>query len=183
MAVGMFLSFAFAYFFAGLLRGVTVNLASHFSTELGLSAGDLGLQGGACSLSLASMQLPLGSALDRFSPKRVLISLLCVASAGCIAFALARNFLALTFARGLTGVGVSACLMAPMTCYKRRFSPVAQMRANSWMLMSGSMGVVASTLPVQWLPPQTGRRGLFWITAGCIAAATALFAQTVPQDE
>src|SRR4051812_21385634 len=163
VAVWLFLSFAFAYFFSALLRGVTATLAPAFSAELGLSAGDLGLLAGAFFAGFALTQLPLGSALDRFGPRRVMILLLVAAVVGCAAFASARSFAGLTLARALIGIGVSACLMAPMTAFRRRFTPVAQMRANSWMLMTGSLGMVASTLPVQWLVPIVGWRGLFWL--------------------
>lgn len=182
-AVWLFLCFAFAYFFSALLRGVTATLAPNFSAELGLDAGELGLLAGAFFFGFALTQLPLGSALDRFGPRRVLIAFLLLAVAGCAAFAVARNFVALTFARTLIGIGVSACLMGPMTTFRRRFRPEAQMRANSWMLMTGSLGMVASTLPVQWLLPALGWRGLFWLVAGAIALATAAIAWRVPRDE
>ena len=68
-------------------------------------------------------------------------------------------------ARVLCGAGVSACLMAPLTGYRRWYAPEHQMRANSWMLMTGSLGMLASTLPVQWLLPLMGWRPLFWILA------------------
>ena len=178
-----FSAFAFAYFFSALLRGVTATLAPEFSAELGLSAGDLGLLAGAFFLGFALTQLPLGSALDRYGPRRVLIAFLLAAVLGCAAFALARSFVGLTLARALIGVGVSACLMAPMTTFRRRYSPVAQMRANSWMLMTGSLGMVASTLPVQWLLPVLGWRGLFWAVAGAIAVAILAIAWRVPRDE
>ena len=45
-----------------------------------------------------------------------------------------------------------------MTSFRRTFGPTAQMRANSWMLMTGSLGLIASTLPVQWLLPVFGWR-------------------------
>uniref|UniRef100_UPI00355A18C4 MFS transporter n=1 Tax=Piscinibacter sp. TaxID=1903157 RepID=UPI00355A18C4 len=112
-AILTFLSFAFAYFFAALVRGVTATLAPSFSAELGLNAGDLGLLAGAYFFGFAFMQLPLGRALDRIGPRRVLIVFITVAVAGCVAFAIARSFTALTMARALIGVGVSACLMAP----------------------------------------------------------------------
>jgi predicted MFS family arabinose efflux permease len=79
-------------------------------------------------------------------------------------------------------MGVAACLMAPMTCYRRRFSPRAQLRAASWMFMTGSTGMVASTLPVQWLLPQLGWRGLFWLIAGLFALAMVAIAWLVPRD-
>ena len=183
LAVWLFLSFAFAYFFSALLRGVTATLAPAFSAELGLSAGDLGLLAGAFFAGFALTQLPLGSALDRFGPRRVMVVLLLAAVLGCAAFALARSFVGLTLARALIGIGVSACLMAPMTAFRRRFGPVAQMRANSWMLMTGSLGMVASTLPVQWLLPMVGWRGLFWLVAGALALATLAILAKVPADE
>jgi predicted MFS family arabinose efflux permease len=182
VAAQVFAAFAFAYFFSALLRAVTATLAPVFSVELGLGAGDLGLLAGAYFFGFAAMQLPLGRALDRFGPRRTLLALLAVAVVGCAAFALAGGLAGLIAARALIGVGVAACLMAPLTCYRRLFSPAAQLRANSWMLMTGSLGMVASTLPVQWLLPWLGWRGLFWTLARALALAMLAVALWVPRD-
>ncbi len=181
-AAMVFLIFAFSYFSSALVRGVTATLAPQFTAELGLSAGDLGLLGGVFFLGFATTQLPLGSALDRLGPKRVQIGFLALAVLGCGAFALARDFASLAAARALIGVGVSACLMAPLTTFRRSFDPVAQLRANSWMLMSGSIGMVASTLPVQWALPWLGWRGLFWVIAAWMLLSMAAIARFVPAD-
>jgi len=179
----MFLCFAFAYFFSALVRSIVATLAPVLSADLRLNAADLGLLAGAYFLGFASMQLPLGSALDRVGPKRALLAFLTLAVVGCVLFALARSFAALTAARVLIGMGVGACLMAPMTCYRRRFSPRAQMRATSWMLMTGSSGMVASTLPVQWLMPSLGWRGLFWLLAALFVISMVAIAWVVPRDD
>lgn len=181
-AVPVFLSFAFTYFFSTLVRAITATLAPTLSAELALSSGDLGLLAGAYFLGFAVMQLPLGSALDRHGPRRVLLALLGVAVLGCAAFAMAQHFVALIVARALIGVGVSACLMAPLTAFRRSFEPQAQLRANSWMLMSGSLGMVASTLPVQWMLPLLGWRGLFWLIAALLALSMAAIVACVPAD-
>jgi predicted MFS family arabinose efflux permease len=181
-AVLMFLGFAFAYFPSALVRGVVATLAPAFSAELQLSSAQLGLLAGAYFLGFAVMQLPLGSALDRFGPKRVLLAFLAFAVLGCSAFAVAQSFVALTVARMLIGMGVGACLMAPLTSFRRNFGATAQMRANSWMLMTGSLGLVASTLPVQWLLPSLGWRGLFWGLAALFVLAMVLIARLVPAD-
>lgn len=178
----IFLSFAIAYFFSTLVRAVTATLAPAFSAELGLSAGDLGLLAGAYFLGFAATQLPLGRALDRYGPRRVLLALMTLAVFGCAAFATAGQFATLALARAVIGVGLSACLMAPLTAFRRSFDPVAQLRANSWMLMSGALGMVASTLPVQWLLPTLGWRGLFWAIAGALALSMLAIRLLVPAD-
>lgn len=182
-AVLAFAAFASAYFLSALMRGVTATLAPVFSAELQLGAGELGMLAGAYFLGFTLTQLPLGSALDRFGPRRVLLIFLAVAVAGCAAFAVASSFVALTLARVLIGVGVSACLMAPMTTFRHRLGASAQLRANSWMLMVGSLGMLASTLPVQWLLPLLGWRGLFWTLALGLVLAMVGIRALVPADD
>lgn len=179
-AVAVFLAFALAYFLSALVRAITATLSPTLSAEFELHARDLGLLAGGYFLGFSATQLPLGNWLDRFGPKRVILGFLTVAVAGCVAFALATSFSGLLAARVLTGMGVSACLMAPLTGYRRWLSPATQLRANSWMLMTGSLGMLASTLPVQWLMPLTGWRGLFWGLAALILLSMLVLAWRVP---
>ncbi len=177
----VFLAFAFAYFLSALIRAITATLSPTLTLELELQARDLGLLAGGYFLGFAAMQLPLGQWLDRFGPKKVIICFLSVAVIGCVAFAKAQSFYGLLAARMLCGAGVSACLMAPLTGYRRWLAPTSQLRANSWMLMTGSMGMVASTLPVQWLMPIWGWRGIFMALAAMVAIAIVAIWLLVPR--
>ncbi len=179
-AVLVFLAFAFAYFFAAVLRAITATLSPVLTREFQLDAGELGLLAGGYFLGFALSQIPLGSWLDHLGPRRVVLRFLALAVLGCGAFALAGSFGWLLAARVLCGVGVSACLMAPLTGYRRWFTAPVQLRTNSWMLMTGSFGMVASTLPVQWLLPQVGWRPLFWGVAALLLVAMAIIARQVP---
>jgi len=179
-AVVVFLAFAFAYFFSALIRAITATLSPTLTQEFALNARELGLLAGGYFLGFAAIQLPLGNLLDRHGPKKVILSFLAVAVAGCVAFSLATNFISLLLARILCGIGVSACLMAPLTGYRRWLHPVSQLRANSWMLMTGSLGMVAATLPVQWLMPIWGWRPLFWGLAAMVLLSMLLIAWQVP---
>jgi MFS family permease len=178
--IAVFLAFAFAYFSSAWVRAITATLSPVLTSEFALNAQELGLLAGGFFLGFAATQLPLGTWLDRYGPKRVIMAFLAVGLVGCIAFSQATSFVGLLAARVLCGVGVSACLMAPLTGFRRWLTPAAQLRANSWMLMTGSFGMVASTLPVQWLMPLTGWRPLFWLLAVAIAAAMAIIAWKVP---
>ena len=179
-AVLVFLVFAFAYFFSALIRAITATLSPTLTQEFSLNASDLGLLAGGYFLGFATTQLPLGTWLDRHGPKKVILSFLTAAVLGCVAFAWATSFSGLLAARILCGVGVSACLMAPLTGYRRWLDANALMRANSWMLMTGSLGMVAATLPVQWLMPLVGWRALFLGLAVLVLLAMALIAWQVP---
>ncbi len=179
-AIIVFLAFAAAYFCSTLVRAITATLAPALTQEFSLHARDLGLLAGGYFLGFAATQLPLGTWLDRFGPKRVILCFLALAVLGCLAFSAATSFTWLLLARVLLGMGVSACLMAPLTGYRRWFEPAALLRANSWMLMTGSLGMLASTLPVQWLMPLTGWRPLFWILAALVVLAMAAIAWVVP---
>ena len=177
----VFLAFAFAYFLSSLLRAVAATLAPTLAQEFMLQARDLGLLSGGYFLGFSATQLPLGKWLDRHGPRKVQLGFLGVAVAGCLVFSLADNFAGLLAGRVLVGAGVSACLMAPLTGYRRWFTPTAQMRANSWMLMTGSLGMVASTLPVQRLLPVLGWRPLFWGLAALVLLSMAWMALGVPR--
>lgn len=179
-AVIVFLAFAFAYFLSALVRAVTATLAPTLAQEFSLQASDLGLLAGGYFLGFAATQLPLGTWLDRHGPRKVALGFLGVAVVGSLVFSAATGFSGLLAGRVLCGAGVSACLMAPLTGYRRWFEPTAQMRANSWMLMTGSLGMVASTLPVQWALPLVGWRPLFWGLAALIALSMVVIAVWVP---
>ncbi len=178
--LGVFLAFAAAYFLSALIRAITATLSPTLTQELALSAQDLGLLAGGYFLGFAATQLPLGKWLDKHGPKKVLLAFLVVAVFGCIAFALAQSFMGLWLARVLCGVGVSACLMAPLTGYRRWMAPGAQLRANSWMLMTGSLGMLSSTLPVQWLMPIMGWRAIFAGLAVLVALSMVMIYVLVP---
>lgn len=174
-------AFVVAYFLAAWLRAVTATLAPTFSAEFALGAADLGLLAGAYFLGFSLLQLPLGAALDRHGPRRVQLVLLGLAVAGCATFALAQGLPTLVAARALIGMGVAGCLMAPLTFFRHHLSAQAQLRAHSWMLMTGSFGMMASTLPVQLMLDHMGWRSLFGGLALALLGVTLATALALPR--
>ena len=179
-AVIVFIAFASAYFLSALVRAITATLSPTLTTEFQLQSSDLGLLAGGYFFGFALTQLPLGNWLDRHGPKKVLLGFLSLSVLGCILFSIATDFSALLLARVITGIGVSACLMAPLTGYRRWFDAGTRIRANSWMLMYGSVGMLASTLPVQWLMPIWGWRPIFIGLGLLIVLSMLLITWTAP---
>ena len=177
----VFLTFAAAYSLSALVRAIIATLSPVLSQEFALQSRDLGLLAGGYFLGFAATQLPLGTWLDRYGPKRVIVCFLALAVVGCLVFSSASSFTGLLVGRVLIGMGVSACLMAPLTGFRRWLDAPTLLRANSWMLMSGSLGMLASTLPVQWLLPLVGWRALFWGLAALVFMASLMIAFAVPR--
>ena len=180
-AITVFFVFAFGYFLSCLLRAITATLSPILTSEFELMAADLGLLAGGYFLGFASMQIPLGYLLDKFGPKKIVSSFLLIAFIGTISFALANSFSGLLISRILIGVGVSACLMAPLTGYRIWFAENQQQRANSWMLMIASLGFLSSTLPVQLLLPALGWRWIFGGIAALILISIILMLSFIPK--
>ncbi len=103
-----------------------------------------------------------------------------IAVVGAISFALAKNFSGLLISRIFIGVGVSACMMGPLTGYRVWFEEKYQQRANSWMLMFANLGFVFSTLPVQILLPIIGWRWIFVLISILILLSIILIILFIP---
>ena len=127
------------------------------------------------------MQIPLGYLLDKYGPKKIVSTFLLIALIGTGSFALAQSFSGLLISRILIGVGVSACLMAPLTGYRIWYAENQQQRANSWMLMIASLGFLSSTLPVQLLLPSFGWRWVFGGIAILILISIVLMLIFIPK--
>ena len=164
-AITIFLVFAPGYYISNLLRAITATISPNLISEFNLSAGDLGLLGGGYFLGFAAVQIPLGYLLDNKGPKKIVSYFLLIAVLGMVSFSLSENFITLLLSRILIGIGVGACLMGPLTAYRIWYQDETQQRANSWMLMVGAIGMLSSSLPVQFFLPIIGWRMIFIILA------------------
>jgi predicted MFS family arabinose efflux permease len=171
----LFFAFAFGYFLTHLFRVVNAVVGPAISAEIGIDAAGLGFLTSVYFLAFAAIQLPLGLLLDRFGAHRVQATLLVLAAAGSALFAVGEDFLTLTIARGLIGLGVSAGLMSAFKAYSARLPAKKLPLVNSLHMAAGSLGVLAGGLPVELAMQALGWRGLFMVLAGfCLLAAAVL---------
>jgi predicted MFS family arabinose efflux permease len=153
------LVFAAAYFLSYAFRAINAVIAPALMADLQLSNADLGLLSSAYFVGFACLQLPLGVWLDKYGPRRTESALLAFAALGAAIFASSDTLAGLWLGRALIGIGVSACLMAPLKAYR------------VWY-------------PVAMLLPVIGWRGVFWVMAAMIIlAATLLFLRLKPVEK
>lgn len=176
----VFAPFAAGYYLSYLLRNVNAIIAPELTAELGVSAADLGLLTSAYLLAFGAFQLPLGVLLDRYGPRRVEAALLMIAALGCAAFSLGENLPHLAFARGLVGLGVSACLMGSFKAFSLWFAAERQASLNAAVMAAGALGALSATVPLGWALPVLGWRGIF-ITLSVLAVLAAAGILSTPE--
>jgi len=179
----VFLPFAAGYYLSYLLRTVNAVIAPELARELSLTAADLGLLTSAYLLTFAAFQIPLGVLLDRYGPRKVEAALMLIAAAGTLLFAFGTTTTQLTLARGLIGLGVSACLMAAFKGFAQNFPPERQASLTGAIMASGGLGAVSASLPLEFALPLFGWRGVFLGLTFLLVAVAALIFFTVPQRE
>lgn len=167
-ATRVFTCFAFAYFLSYAFRSVNAVIAPELMADLNITNAQLGLLSAAYFVGFSTMQIPLGFAMDKFGTRRTESVLLLVALIGSAIFAYAETLWGITLGRLLIGVGVSACLMAAFTAYRRWFAIEQQGQLASGMLVFGTIGALITTIPVQLALPIMGWRGVFWIMAALV---------------
>lgn len=177
----VFLPFAVGYYLSYFLRNANAVIAPVLSNELALSPADLGLLTSTYLLAFGAFQIPLGILLDRYGPRRVEAGLLLIAAAGAALFAFGRDLTELTLARGLIGLGVSACLMAAFKGFTQWFPPEKQASLTGAIMAAGGLGALTASVPLEMTLPLLGWRGAFIALAVAALAAAAFIFFSLPE--
>ena len=179
----VFAPFAAGYFLSFFFRNVNAVISKDLAREFSLAPSDLGLLTSMYLLAFAAFQLPLGVLLDRYGPRRVVAALMCVAAAGALTFALARDFTMLAVGRALLGLGVSAGLMGAIKAFTLWF-PLSRLASlNGFYLAVGGLGGLSATAPAEALLGPFGWRALFLGLAAFSLLVAALIFTVVPEKE
>lgn len=179
----IFLPFGLGYFLSYLYRTVNAVIAPDLVQDIGLDPANLGLLTASYFLAFAAFQLPLGILLDRYGPRRVEAVLLLFAACGAFIFARSESLAGLMLGRALIGFGVSACLMAAFKAFTIWLPPDRLPLANGIQMISGGIGALAATTPVQLALAVTDWRGVFLLLSGLTLAVAVLLFLAVPEQQ
>lgn len=156
-------SLVLAYVLSQFYRAFLAVMSPVLMADLGISAGDLADASGLWFLTFAAMQIPVGVALDRVGPRLTSAVLFALGGAGgAVLFALAGSALEVKLAMALIGVGCSPVLMANYYIFAREFSPAVFGTLAGVVIGIGSLGNIASSLPLAFAVELLGWRGTLW---------------------
>ncbi len=148
-------------------------IAVDLETDLGLDPGRLSLLVGAFFYAFAAVQLPLGTALDRWGAKRVVVAATLTAAAGSLLFGLSPGWTGLLLGRVLMGLGMAPVLMGSFKLIAEWFPATAFGRLSGLILAVGTLGSLLAATPLAWLVGWLGWRGTFVGFGALTLASTA----------
>jgi sugar phosphate permease len=176
LALVVLVPFAAGYFMSYLYRNINAVVGRYLIDELGLSGADIGLLTAAYFFTFALAQIPIGVMLDRYGPRRVNSTLLCVAATGAVLFSFGQDRDALMLSRALIGLGVGGALMSSFQAITLWYPKERWAFFNSVIMTVGGLGAVAGTGPVEAALQITHWRGLFLaLGLGTVAVAALVF--------
>lgn len=174
MKVGI-ASLVAAYVLSQFYRAFLAVLAPLLQTEIGAAPDDLARASGLWFLIFAAMQIPVGIALDRIGPRLTTAVLLGLGGAGGAAvFAMATGPLSIDIAMVLIGIGCSPVLMASYYIFARVYPPAVFGTLAGAVIGIGSLGNIASSLPLSAAVEAFGWRGTLWTLAAVTLVVAAL---------
>ncbi|MFC7702798.1 MFS transporter [Plastorhodobacter daqingensis] len=174
MKTGLFF-LLLGYVLSQFYRAFLAVLAPALLTDLGVGADDLARASGYWFLAFALMQIPVGWALDRMGPRLTASVLLAIGGGGgALLFALAQSALAIDIAMVLIGIGCAPVLMASYYIFARAYPPAVFGMLAGIIVGVGSLGNIASALPLAWSADFFGwRETVFALAAITFAVAIA----------
>ena len=158
-----------AYVLSQFYRAFLAVMTPVLTQDLGVTAAELASASGWWFLAFAAMQVPIGAWLDRVGPRLTSGLLMALGAGGAVLFSQATGALQIKLAMALIGIGCAPVLMAGYFIFARSYSPAAFGTLAALMLGVGTLGNVASSLPLSWAVTAFGWRetvlGLAAITA------------------
>jgi MFS family permease len=170
----VFACVALAFVISMFYRGANGVIAPELMAELAMDPSTMGFVTGVFFLVFAAAQIPVGMALDRFGPRKVMASLSLIAVAGAVVFALSDDWVGLSLGRALLGLGCAATLMGSIVTLSRWVSIRNLGVMVSLLSAAGAVGALLATTPFAWVVEQIGWRNAFFFLAGFTMLMAAL---------
>jgi len=134
--------------------------------DLNMQATHFGILGSTYLFADVLFLLPAGILLDRFSPRKVILTALILCLIGTLGFALSQTFLHACIAHFLSGIGNAFCFLSCMIFIARWFPLHKQAFVVGVVITLGMLGGVIAQAPFSYLAKTLTWRYAMLVDAG-----------------
>lgn len=167
---------ALFYGYEDILRVLPGTMARYLFHDLHIDAKQLGLMASMFYVGYAPMQMPAGLLLDRFGPKRCLVTAALTCTLATAVFAITPSMPLLSVSRLGIGVASSVAYLAALILAARWFHAKYFVMVVGLVQLVGALGALAGQAPVGWmLQFMTWRETTWWIAGLCLLLAMLFF--------
>jgi sugar phosphate permease len=160
----------------------SLGVAGLVATErFGIAATQLSVFTMVQLLVYAAMQIPVGALLDRFGPKRLLLTGVTLMTLAQLAFAFADSFAAGIAARVFVGIGDSMVFIPLLRIVALWFRPMRIPMVSQITGLLGQIGALAAATPLVYALHEWGWTPSY-ATAALVGVALAVLVLVVVQD-
>ena len=173
-----------AYMLSQFYRACLAVMSPVLAHDIGATPENLARASGLWFLAFALTQIPVGWALDRVGPRlTAALPLGICGGGGALVFATAQGPGAVSVAMILIGIGCAPVMVAAYYIYARSFRPALFGTLAGATLGFGSLGNIASTLPLAWAMTALGWRATLAGAALVTLAVAAALARFIRDPE
>lgn len=180
LCAGLFFSYELMQFH--MLNAISPMLLK----DLNMSATNFGILGSTYLLADVIFLLPAGILLDRFSPRKVILTALFICILGTLGFALSQTFFQACISHFLSGIGNAFCFLSCMMFISRWFPLNKQAFVVGVIVTLGMLGGVVAQAPFSYLAQAFSWRNAMLIDAcfgGLIFLLIFFVVRDAPNDQ
>lgn len=164
------------YAYQYILRVMPNIMIDDIMEQFGIGAAVFGQFSGVYYIGYSLMHLPIGIALDRFGPKKVMTSCILLTVAGLMPLLYSEHWFYPIAGRLLIGIGSSAAILGVFKIIRMTFSEQQFPRMLSFSVMIGLIGAIYGGVPVSSMRETLGYDHVIQIIAcGGIALAALTY--------
>ncbi|MBY0291816.1 MAG: MFS transporter [Alphaproteobacteria bacterium] len=140
-------------------------MADDLMATFQVDACSLGALTGFYYYAYAALQIPVGTLMDRFKPRRMLTFAAIICSLGALIFSSADSLSTAAFGRTIIGAGSAFAFLSCLKLGTLWFPPQKLPLVIGLTLLLGTMGGVSAGYPMGWLVEASGWRHSMWLVA------------------
>lgn len=150
-------------------------------TDFGLTASSVGLMSSMFFYGYVAMQAPVGSMLDTWGPRKLLVAASALIGIACMVFSQSDNLIIASIARLMMGALGAVGFLSCMKLATIWFPPQKISLVIGSTLFLGTFGAVLGGKPMAYMVDTLGWRETMWITS-LVAFAMAIMLWIVIRD-
>jgi predicted MFS family arabinose efflux permease len=175
------------YSYQYILRVMPSIMMHDIMQQFHINTMTFGQFSGVYYICYALMHLPIGIALDRYGPKKVMSLCILITALGSLPIILSDYWLYLIAGRILIGMGSSAAILSVFKIIRLVFAQERFTRMLSFSVMIGLIGAIYGGGPVNYMCSILGYKAvtLFFISMGVLLSIVTYFIVpniTIPQS-